>query len=129
MPKTKTTKRSKAPKETKAKACSKKESCLQKGCRERATTKGYCRIHYIANWKRIRLNRQMKAERRLNSYVNRLVKKYPKEYLEKIKEGLESEEKFVESLHEMDIQGETGPTDTEREYLERLSRNFKLGNE
>lgn len=86
---------------------------------------GMSRMRYIAEWKKKRDKDKEKAERRLNSYVDRLVKKYPEEYLEKIKEGLENEDKFKETMEELEMEAEDNQTD--REFLERLSRAVKLG--
>lgn len=126
---------SKKPKQTASKTpaagkVKRKKACIQTGCRAAPETNGYCRLHYIENWKRIRLNRQVKAERRLNSYISRLAKKYPKDYLEKIKEGLEDPEKFSESLQEIDLHiHETGENFTDEEFLEKLVRGLKISNE
>lgn len=91
-------------------------------CKETAVSHGYCRLHYIANFRTIRLSEQIKAERRLNAYVDRLSKRYPGEVLEKIKAGIESDEKFKESVEELDLDTDPEPTETEREFLERFDR-------
>jgi len=70
----------------------------------------------------------VKAERRLNAYVERLAKKYPKDYLEKIKEGLENDEKFKKTVEELDLEDSEHP-ETEREYLEKFIRNAKITGE
>jgi len=118
----KKTAKKKAPKKTKS-----KDTCAQSRCRREAVSEGYCRLHYITNWKTIKFDKHVKAEQRLNSYVDRLVKKYPEEYLEKIKEALESEEKFIETIEELDLEVETDNNETDREYLEKFSRNIKAG--
>jgi len=55
------------------------------------------------------------------------VKKYPEEYLEKIKKALESEEKFQETIEELDLDVSADNPETEREFLEKLVRNLKVG--
>src|SRR4051812_2147255 len=110
-----------AKKEPKAK----KRFCMHEDCKEPAVLHGYCRLHYIANHRTIRLSEQIKAERRLNAYVDRLSRRYPGDFLEKIKEGIESEDKFKESVDELDLENDPEPTETEREYLERFSRTKK----
>lgn len=104
----------------------KKKFCLEPECKSEAVSHGYCRLHYIKNFKHIKFSAQVKAERRLNAYVDRLAKKYPKDYLERIKEGLESEEKFKKTIEELDLDEHGEATETEREYLENFVRKVKI---
>ena len=103
----------------------KKKFCDQADCERGAVSHGYCRLHYISNYKHIKFNNHVKAERRLNAYVDRLAKKYPKDYLERIKEGLESEDKFKETMQDLELDGDAEPPETEREYLEKFLRGLK----
>lgn len=98
--------------------------CAESRCKSPAVSEGYCRLHYIRNWKEIKSEQKDKAEKRLNSYIDRLMKKYPEEYMEKIKEALESEEKFKETMAEMEI--ESDDNESEREFLEKFSRTQKI---
>jgi hypothetical protein len=127
--KAKTLKAAKAPAKKRA-TVKRKKACAETGCRVSATSHGYCRLHYLIHWKHIRLNEQVKAEQRLNAYVNRLAKKYPKDYLEKIKEGLLDEDKFNQTIRELDLESEVAQkTETENEFLEKFARGIKIGNE
>jgi len=101
------------------------KQCMHSRCKAKAVIEGYCRLHYIANWKTIRFNKKVKAEQKLNSYVDKLIKKYPKDFLEKIKESLESEDKFKEAMEEFDIEADFESTETDREFLEKFIRNIK----
>jgi len=103
----------------------KKKFCVQSSCKAEAVTHGYCRLHYLANYKHIKFDRHVKAERRLNAYVDRLAKKYPDDYLERIKEGLENEEKFKATVEELDLDTREEATETEREFIEKFSRAIK----
>ena len=89
-------------------------------------SEGYCRLHYLRNWKELKSEAKDKAEKRLNSYIDRLMKKYPGEYMDKLKESLSSEEKFKEAMQEVDLKPE-GNGESDREFLEKLSRNVKIG--
>lgn len=102
----------------------KKKGCNHAECKSEAVTHGFCRLHYLANYKLMRLAAKVKAERRLNAYVDRLAKKYPADYLERIKEGLEDEEKFKQTVEELELDSE-GDHETEREYLEKFVRGVK----
>lgn len=110
-----------SPKKTAAKVCG------QAKCSNQAETSGYCRLHYLSNWKRIKLNDQLKAEARLNHFVDKLAKKYPDSYIEKIKEGVESEERFFEITKELDIESKETAKETDSEFLERFLRVVKPG--
>lgn len=114
-------------KNSKEAATKKKRFCIQAECKEPAVSHGYCRLHYIANWKHIKFNNHVKAERRLNAYVDRLARKYPKDFLEKIKEGLENEEVFRATVEELEVDSDNENAETEREFLERLADKLKIG--
>ena len=114
----------------KLKEASKKPSpkyCVQSECNQAASTHGYCRLHYLANWKHIKFNKHVQAERRLNNFVDRLSKKYPESFMEKIKEGLESEDKFAETAVELDIEPKEAAKETDDEFLEKFLRVVKPG--
>jgi len=104
-----------------------KKACAQGKCGHPAETSGYCRLHYLSNWKRIKLNDQLKAEARLNHFVDKLAKKYPESYMEKIKEGVESEERFIEITKELDVESKESSKETDSEFLERFLRAVKPG--
>lgn len=108
---------------------SKEKICLEPSCKREASAQGYCRLHYISHWKHIRLNEKVKAERRLNAYVDRISKKYPKDYLEKIKETLEDEAKFKKMVTELEIELDISPKETDDEFLARFLRAVKPGSE
>lgn len=113
-----------APVEKKKKT-GKAKKCSERGCKLPSVSEGYCRLHYLANWKHIKFNEQVKAERRLNAYIDRLSKRYPKDYMEKIKEGLEDPEKFKQMADELEVEvGKTEP-ETDNEFLEKFMRVIK----
>jgi hypothetical protein len=106
------------PKKEKTKVCS------VKSCKKPAVTHGYCRGCYIKNWKHIQFDKHVKAERRLNAYIDRLSKKYPKDYLEIIKQGLENEDTFKKTVEELNVDVEE-PSETDTEFLEKFMRALK----
>ena len=120
-----------ATKKVTAKASSSKKeiSCAHAGCKKEPSAHGYCRLHYISNWKHIRFKEKVKAERRLNAYVDKIAKKYPKDFLEKIKETLEDENKFKEMITELDIDIDLNPRETDDEFLAKFLRAVKPGSE
>lgn len=121
-----------APRKTRAKRTTKSskafpENCVFRNCEpETRKFKGLCRMCYLSNWKDLKANENAKAKRRLNAYVERLAKKYPEDFLEKIKDGIQSEDVFNQMVSELEIDGDVS-AETEREFLEKLSR--KVGDE
>jgi len=101
--------------------------CRADHCKEPIKSQGYCRLHYISHWKYIKLDDKIKAERRLNAYVDRLVKRYPGEYLDVLKGNIEDESKFKETIEELDVTAEPEETENETEsgFLEKLMRTLK----
>lgn len=64
--------------------------CKTKGCNNAATTAGYCRLHYLMNWRRLKETKQRDAAERLNKYIDKIVEKHPDKYVEIIKKELKS---------------------------------------
>ena len=62
--------------------------CKMKDCRNVGTTLGYCRLHYLKNWKKIREQQKKKAAQNLNKYVDHIMKRHPDNYVETIKHDL-----------------------------------------
>jgi hypothetical protein len=98
--------------------------CCHPNCKLMAVINGNCRLHYIAKLSTTRRRNRIKAENRLNQYVDKMARLYPTDYLKKIKEGLEDEEKFKQTVREVDLENDLDP-ETEREFLERLERAVK----
>jgi hypothetical protein len=65
--------------------------CKEEGCKDAATTGGYCRLHYLKNWKRIKNAAKKRAAKKLNRYVESMMKRHPKRYVEAIKEDLKKD--------------------------------------
>ncbi|MBI2027402.1 MAG: hypothetical protein HYS98_06345 [Deltaproteobacteria bacterium] len=74
--------------------------CLEEECGQKASMEGYCRLHYLKNWKSIQLQKKLKKERKLNEYVDHIVHKYPHDYLRVIREDLASDKDLTDLLSE-----------------------------
>lgn len=107
--------------------------CLEPGCRNVQTTKRYCRLHYLKNWKTLKQEVQTKAAERLNRYVEGIVKKYPDRYMEVIRKDLRGKrdfEPFLDELPSEDVEGimeDLGYTD--EESLENFINNLRINKE
>lgn len=62
--------------------------CKEKDCHNTATTEGYCRLHYLRHWKKVRDQQREAAARRLNRYIERVCRENPQNYLEVIRKDL-----------------------------------------
>lgn len=104
--------------------------CKDEECRNAATTEGYCRLHYLRNWRKIKEEAKKKSTKKLNRYIEYVVKKHPDRYLEIIKKDLRSptfnrdvEEKFGYDEEETnDIFSEP----TYEEEIDKLIKQLKV---
>lgn len=46
--------------------------CKAENCTNPQTTQGYCRLHYLANWKALREEKLKRAQKNLDRYVERM---------------------------------------------------------
>lgn len=68
--------------------------CEEKGCKNQQTTKGFCRLHYLKNWRKLQESEKKKAADNLNKYVDYLAKKNPDRYVNELKDDLKSNSDF-----------------------------------
>ena len=64
--------------------------CKEPDCQDAATTEGYCRLHYLRNWKRIKQSKQRRHAKRLEGYIQSVMRRHPKDYIEVIKKDIHS---------------------------------------
>ena len=84
---------------------SKKNRCREPGCDLDFTLVGYCRMHYIKNWRRIKRKEGILASGQLNNYVEELVNKYPDKYLDVIREDLATEKQWSKVVTDLELEG------------------------
>jgi len=77
--------------------------CREVGCEAKATSSGYCRLHYIKNWKRIKKKELLLREGKLNRYIEELVQKYPDKYIEAIRHDLSDDSEFNKAVSDLDL--------------------------
>lgn len=65
--------------------------CIEPGCKNASTTKDFCRLHYLKNWKGIKEAEQKKAADKLNKYVEGIVKKFPDRYVDVIRREIRTD--------------------------------------
>ena len=103
--------------------------CREVACELMATTGGYCRMHYIKNWKKIKRKQMILQEKKLNSYIEELVSKYPDKYIEAIRQDLASEKDFAKVIADLEIEEglddfESVETEGAEGIIDNLKRDF-----
>lgn len=103
--------------------------CKEKGCKDAATTSGFCRLHYLRNWKQIRDAKREAGAKRLNRYIERVLRKNPDDYLDVIRRDLEKpdfEDSVVRALdfgEDASAQVEEGDDENE---IDRIIKKLKI---
>jgi len=99
--------------------------CREVACEGLATTTGYCRLHYIKNWRKIKRKELILKEGKLNQYIEELVAKYPEKYIDAIKQDLASEKEFSKIIYDLDLDGSVDEFDIEGENDEDIIDDIK----
>jgi hypothetical protein len=86
-------------------AAAKLKRCREPGCDHEFTLLGYCRLHYIKNWRRIKRKEAILASGQLNNYVEELVNKYPDKYLDVIRQDLATEKEWSKVVVDLELEG------------------------
>ncbi|MDO8494446.1 MAG: hypothetical protein Q7S68_03825 [Deltaproteobacteria bacterium] len=66
--------------------------CKEKECHNSQTTGGYCRLHYLRYWKKIKTDKQKKAAVHLNKYIEGIMRRHPDRFVEEIKKDIRSDD-------------------------------------
>ena len=102
--------------------------CKEEDCHSAQTTGGYCRLHYLKNWKTIKKEQQERSAKRLNRYIESICRKFPDKYIEVLKEDIESRKfKRHDDQHdEIDELYHLFSEPTYEEEIERLIHDLKI---
>jgi hypothetical protein len=101
------------------------EVCREVACEGLSTTAGYCRMHYVKNWKKIKRKEVILKEGKLNQYIEELVVKYPDKYIEAIRQDLASDKDFAKVIYDLDLDEGVDEFDPEGESLEAVIDTIK----
>lgn len=94
--------------------------CRETGCENPSTTKGYCRLDYIKNWKRIKRKEMILKEGKLNQYIEELVSKYPDKYIDVIRQDLSTEVNFNKVIHDLELDESMDDLDYDSDSIDSL---------
>jgi hypothetical protein len=104
--------------------------CREVACEGLATSGGYCRLHYIKNWKKIKRKEVILREKKLNQYIEELVVKYPDKYIEAIRQDLASDKDFAKVIYDLDLDEAVDDFDAESaesadSLIDTIKRDFE----
>lgn len=99
--------------------------CREVACEGLVTSGGYCRLHYIKNWKKIKRKELILKEGKLNQYIEELVIKYPDKYIEAIRSDLASDKEFNKVIHDLELDEAIDDFDVDSESADHLIDNIK----
>ena len=103
--------------------------CREVACEGLSTTAGYCRLHYIKNWKKIKRKELILKEKKLNQYIEELVAKYPDKYIEAIRQDLENDKDFAKVIYDLDLDESVDDFDADAEsadsVIDSIKRDFE----
>jgi hypothetical protein len=99
--------------------------CREVACDGLATSAGYCRMHYIKNWKKIKRKELILKEGKLNQYIEELVAKYPDKYIEAIRQDLANDKDFAKVIYDLDLDESVDDFDVEGENLDSVVGDIK----
>ncbi len=104
--------------------------CREVACEGLATSGGYCRLHYIKNWKKIKRKEVILREKKLNQYIEELVVKYPDKYIEAIRQDLANDKDFAKVIYDLDLDEAVDDFDVEGgdsvdSLIDTIKRDFE----
>lgn len=99
--------------------------CREVACEGLSTTGGYCRMHYIKNWKKIKRKELILKEGKLNQYIEELVAKYPDKYIEAIRQDLAADKDFAKVIYDLDLDEGVDDFEVEGESIDSVIDNIK----
>ena len=99
--------------------------CRELACENIATTKGYCRLDYIKNWKKIKRKEMILKEGKLNQYIEELVGKYPDKYIDVIRQDLSTEVNFNKVIHDLELDESIDDLDYDSDSIDALIGGIK----
>jgi uncharacterized protein YihD (DUF1040 family) len=121
----KTAKAGTAVKVAKAPRISADDMCREVACESLMTSGGYCRLHYIKNWKKIKRKEVILKEGKLNQYIEELIAKYPDKYIEAIRQDLADDKAFAKVIYDLDLDESVDDFEAEGENLDAVIDGIK----
>ena len=104
--------------------------CKEMNCHNAQTSAGYCRLHYLKNWKTIKEGEKEKAAERLNKYVEGICKRNPDDYLSTVKRDIHTDKIAVDNTEglalEDDVESLFSDIDKDEASLDKLLVHMRI---
>lgn len=102
--------------------------CKETGCLNQQTATGFCRLHYLKNWKEIKVEQKIKASKSVDNYVKHILKNNPDAPGKKAKqeEGFGIQEEAGATSYYRDDYDSILDDLGNREDVDRLLDNIKV---
>jgi hypothetical protein len=78
-------------------------TCREPACEYLAIGSGFCRLHYIKYWHRIKRKEGILQDGGLRQYIEELTSKYSEKHIEAIRQDLMTDDGFVKVISELDL--------------------------
>jgi hypothetical protein len=98
--------------------------CKDTDCNDQATTRGYCRFHYIKYWSQTR-NRKKMAVKDLNKYVDHIMKRNPDNYISEITKEMKGWQDRQPLSADVELEPRGEGIDSE-EGLDKILNNLRI---
>jgi hypothetical protein len=85
--------------------------CRELACDSAQIGSGYCRLHYIKNWKKVKNRELILSEGHLNRFIADLVQKFPEKVLDALYKDLSTEADFAKTVIELNLTDPVVPSD------------------
>lgn len=87
------------------------QACREIACDSAQVGSGYCRLHYIKNWKKVKNRELVLSEGHLNRFIADLVQKFPQKFLDALYKDLSTEVDFAKTVIELNLSDPAVPSD------------------
>lgn len=103
--------------------------CKESDCDNAATTAGFCRLHYLKNWKALQLEQKQRAAKKLNGYIESICRSHPENYVDVLKKEIRSpkfDKSVAENFGRDDNEDNPFNEPTFEEDVEKLLKELKV---
>ena len=92
--------------------------CHEPACDNIPVAAGFCRLHYIKNWSRIKQKETILKEGNLQRYIEDLTRRLSDKQIAMIHDDLASDDTFLSALEDIELFGSTEYPDTDTDEVD-----------
>lgn len=91
-----------------------------------ATISGFCRLHYLSNWKTLKQKEARKKGKDLKSYLVELSSRFPEEFFERLKSEIEEMGTEAASSNDGDDRSPFDSSDNSDDDLDTIIKGIRV---